>query len=244
MSNKAIAAIVGVIILLAVAPLVAGGIRSAGSGQAADRREDVSETAAHAGPRPRAEITQSQFAEMRSAMTYADCVRATGVDGEPASAGATPENGKYVWHVLPDPPGGTIAGDVTLTFRDGVKSGQAYSSKSRPGGASRGPGEGGVLPRECPSTPPYICQDVYDRLTNGTDYAACVRLLGSEGAYEGQRTLSFGRVSADGARLPSVGDVYVWRNAENSGTLTLSFQNGKLVAREASGKRGARGSSG
>ena len=85
---------------------------------------------------------------------------------------------------------------------------------------------------------------MYNGIEDGSSYADCVRLLGAEGKSLGQGAMSAGALSADGTPVPTTVDMYVWHNPAIPATLTLSFRDGKLTAREASSGRAATGGMG
>ena len=134
-------------------------------------------------------------------------------------------------------------GEATLTFQNGILTGKGFSRSQgrRPSGPMN---VATALPVQRPAAPPYICRPVNKAIKNGCDYAECVRQLGMEGTYLGRTAASGGTRSADGTPVPAIVDVYVWHNPAVPVTLTLSFRDGKLMAREVSMGAYAAGGSG
>jgi hypothetical protein len=191
--------------------------------------------APHPPARKPAIATTAQLRRLRPGLTYSQCVQVLGSEGEPSGydrGGAA----LYSWQVVD---GRIHKGKATLAFSNGVLSGREFSSNQ---GRSVPPGKMDIasfLPDRPPSRPPYICRSVYSGIKDGCHYAECVRLLGMEGRYLGRKRISAGTRSANGAPIPAIVDVYVWHQPATQATLTLSFRDGKLTARELSIGRGA-----
>ena len=255
MSNKTLIAIGAVLVAFLALPLIPQMLQSGSdpkSDSATKNTADV-KTAAESvpvvtppppPPPPAPSImTRMQFDQVRSGMTYAQCVQFIGSQGERIGNPRTPGDEEYTWQMV-DSPASTVSTAVAnLRFKNGVLYGKGFNSTQGRNVASQGGMLSSVLPAQRPATPPYICRSVYDGLKNGSTYAECVQQLGVEGRYLGRTTMSGGTFSANGTPIPAVADVYVWQSPVNQTTLTLSFRDGKLTAREVSGGRTATGSS-
>lgn len=251
MSNKTLLAIGAVLILFLALPLIPQAFQNPASEQKADAlpsapvEKAVADTvpAPPQPPPPPAPsiMTRMQFDQVRSGMTYAQCVQFVGSEGERIANPRQAGDEEYTWHMV-DSPASTVSTAVAnLRFKNGVLYGKGFNSTQGRNVASQGGMLSSVLPAQRPATPPYICRSVYESMKNGSTYAECVQLLGVEGRYLGRATMSGGGYSTTGAPIPAVADVYVWRSPVNRTTLTLTFRDGKLTAREVSGNRAATG---
>lgn len=247
MSNKTLIAIGAVLVLFLALPLIPQAFQTPASEQKVDVvpsgtvEKAVADTAPAQAPPPPPPppapsiMTRMQFDQVRSGMTYAQCVQFIGSQGERVGNPRTPGDEEYTWQMV-DSPASTVSTAVAnLRFKNGVLYGKGFNSTQGRNVASQGGMLNSVLPAERPATPPYICRSVYDSLKNGSTYAECVQQLGLEGRYLGRTTMSGGGYSATGAPVPAVADVYAWRSPVNRTTLTLTFRDGKLTAREIAG---------
>lgn len=255
MSNKTLAAVVVAFSMILALPLISRAFKSSPTRRTDNLEqsavvdqepvEAVPASAAPPQPAPRQPsiMTQMQFAQVRPGMTYAQCVQFIGSEGEPSGQDHGGD-AQYRWQLVNAPSDTISTGEATLTFRNGALCGKGMSSSA---GRNVAPGTMNIsaaLPSQRPAAPPYICRSVYDSIKNGCAYAECARLLGMEGRYAGRRTMSAGALAADGTPVPAIADVYVWHNPAIPATLTLSFREGKLSAREVSGGGWASGSVG
>lgn len=255
MSNGTLKAIVVAVVLLLALPLIPQVLKAAptdSAGNAPPNAPPAEKKTPEAvppppppepAPPPPSIMTQAQFRQIRSGMTYAQCVQFIGSEGKPA--GRDPGGGQqYSWQLVNGPYDAASTGEAVLTFRNGILNGKGFNSNA---GRKAAPGEltaSAFLPAQRPATPPYLCGPVYNSIRNGSTYAECARLLGMEGRYLGRRQAPGGTWSRNGTPVPAVVDVYAWHNPSIQATLTLSFRDGKLTAREMSMGRGAGGNLG
>ncbi|MBI3119943.1 MAG: hypothetical protein HYZ00_14725 [Candidatus Hydrogenedentes bacterium] len=252
MSYKTVLAIVAALVVLLALPLIPSAIKP-GSGrqmddgaQSAPLAENATEPFPAASfsiepaPRQPPVITETQFSQVRPGMTYAQCVQLIGSEGEPAGRGGGGDE-QYKWQLVN---GASSSAEVTLTFRNGLLNGKGFSSNAGRSVKPNAEKTANAVPIHRPASPPYISWQVYKSLKDGSSYADCVQALGAEGTFLGRRTLSMGTTAPDGTSVPATADVYLWRDPGIPATLTLSFRDGKLTAREIAGGGAARGAIG
>lgn len=253
MSNRTLVAIVAGLVVLLALPLIPQAVEALRGQHANDapRNAVMATNAAEAAPPVEEEtveevpaadmllqlafrrpsvMTETQLRQIRSGMTYEQCVAFIGSEGEPA--GREPDGSQvYRWQLVSDPPSTVGIGEATLTFRNGICCGQGFNRNQ--GRRVSGPmNMSAALPAQRPAAPPYICRSVNKGMKNGCTYEECVRLLGMEGIYQGSSAMSGGSFAADGTPVPAIADVYSWHNPAIPATLTLSFRDGKLTARQ------------
>jgi hypothetical protein len=246
MSKKTLITIVAVLLAFLALPLIPRLFKS----EVGHRSEDAAPTVPAAVSPPQHDarrpsiMTQAQYSQLQAGTTYAQCVQFVGSEGERAATGGVAGDEEYTWQLVNSPSDTVSTGEVNLKFRDGVMYGKGLSSKEGRRGKSNARTVSATLPAQRPDAPPYICQSVYDGIKNGSAYADCVQALGMEGTSLGRRELSGGTMSANGTPIPTIADMFVWQNPAIQARLTLSFRDGKLVARELSGSNWASGGSG
>ncbi|MCC6699802.1 MAG: hypothetical protein IT365_29535 [Candidatus Hydrogenedentes bacterium] len=247
MSNKSLIAIGAVLILFLALPLIPQAFQTPASKQKVDAAPSgtVENTVADTVPAPPQPppppppapsiMTRMQFDQVRSGMTYTQCVQFIGSQGERVGNPRHAGDEEYTWQMVDSPTSTVSTAVANLRFKNGVLYGKGFNSTQGRNIASQGGMLSSVLPAERPATPPYICRSVYESMKNGSTYAECVQQLGVEGRYLGRTTMSGGGYSTTGAPIPAVADVYVWRSPVNRTTLTLTFRDGKLAGREIAG---------
>ena len=126
-------------------------------------------------------ITKAKANLIQQGMTYAECVKIIGCEGDPydnpfAGMGGFPndeDSESYMWH-FPN-----MAKIEMIHFRDGVVVGGGNGSsplnRKNHGWSERRS-----------SGPPYIDKDTYMKLKTGMSYDKCVKILGTEGTYIGK----------------------------------------------------------
>ena len=236
MRNKTVVTVIAVFILFLALPLM---VRAFRPRTVPPEVAVVEEEAPPSQPssRRRSTMTEMQLSQVRPGMTYEQCVELIGCEGVPS--GVDPGGGqKYCWRIV-EPSGEVGGGEATLTFQNGTLCGSGFN-RTAGRHASQPMTMSQALPAQRRASPPYVCRSVYDAIKEGCEYAECARLLGMDGTHLGQRAASMGTRSLDGTLTPAIVDAYVWQDAAIRAT--LSFRDGKLVAREISTWAAAAGS--
>lgn len=187
-------------------------------------------------------ITQPQAQQIRTGMTYEECIRIIGCEGDPPASrtGGPPASAyseAYMWHF----PG--LDKTKTIYFRDGRVMGTGTASS--PSHNARARTMQGSRPTRQTArrsgTPPYISMDTYMKIKSGMTYKECVKVLGAEGTYAGRQPSAGGTYDANGRPIRLQLDTYTWANPHDSTHATIQFRDGKVAARTFGMNAGAAG---
>jgi hypothetical protein len=202
------------------------------------RAEKPADAARQRGP---AIITQAQAQQIRTGMTYEECIRIIGCEGDPpASRMGGPPAGvyseAYMWHF----PG--LDKTKTICFRDGRVVGSGTASS--PSHNARVSAKWKNMPAGKGShTSPFITMDTYTKIKTGMTYEECVKILGAEGVYVGAQPSAGGTYDPNGRPARLYLDTYTWTNPNDSTNATIQFRDGKVAARTFQMNSGPSGSS-